>query len=169
MIQQGALPSIARALPRLMELAHRAVENGSPPFSALLLDAHGEIQNEAISVQGQAGFDSFGHAETRVLVDFDSHWSSSQRSGYWMVSTGEPCPFCASAISSYQLDGAAFLITQEWISELRGFHRYEEGKSSADIAVLIASNTTIFSRLDTPEAHEMQRELEELFRRQINT
>ncbi|MFN4894889.1 MAG: hypothetical protein ACK5GN_11470 [Pseudomonadota bacterium] len=168
MIQQGTLASIARALPRLMELAHRAVENRSPPFSALLLDAHGEIQNEAISVQGKAGFDSFGHAETSALLDFESHWSSSQRLRYWMVSTGEPCPFCASAISSYQLDGAAFLITQEWISELRGYHRYGKGKSSADVPDLIPSNTTVFSRLDTQEAHEMQRELEELFRRQLN-
>jgi tRNA(Arg) A34 adenosine deaminase TadA len=158
-------PSLERALPELLRLANSAFEGNLPPFSAVIVDSAGVIKAQAISNQTNEGFDSFGHAETATLLGDESFSDAADRHRYWMVSTAEPCPFCASAIVNFGLGGAVFIISQEWISALRGYSRYHQGKSSADASLLVPNAQTAFTRITGPAGVEGTKVLEELFHR----
>jgi tRNA(Arg) A34 adenosine deaminase TadA len=160
---KGAVPSLEHALPRLLELSGKAFESDQPPFSALLLGHDGRIAAEAISNQGSAGgIDFFSHAESNLLLEASGHGSLVNLREHWIISSCEPCPFCASAITAFDMAGAFFLLSQEWVSELRGFSRYRPGKNSTDtLNLLYPDRGTDFSQI--AGAQDTRAQMERLF------
>lgn len=156
-------PPFAHALPRLIELSRKALEDNQPPFSALLISRDGAITAEAFSTQGPAGgIDFFNHAESTMLRSISGNEPDVDLlREHWILSSCEPCPWCASAITAFDMPGTFFLLTQEWVSELRGFSRYQAGKNSTDTLDLYPGRVTDFKQI--ADAADETTEMKKLF------
>lgn len=78
------------------EVALRAIDNGSLPFGAILVDDYGEILLEQSNEQGDV-MDCAAHAETSLARRASGIYSPEYLWNCSLYTTVEPCVMCTGA------------------------------------------------------------------------
>jgi tRNA(adenine34) deaminase len=90
-------PTPEQLVETTMTLAAEAGRRGDPPFGALLVSPHGEVEVMASNREVTAG-DPTAHAELELLRVAARAGHGPPLRGYTVVVNAEPCSMCASAL-----------------------------------------------------------------------
>lgn len=90
-------PTAEQLVETAMGLAAEAGQRGDPPFGALLVSPHGEVEVMATNRQVSGG-DPTAHAELELLRAAARAGHRPPLRGYMVVVNAEPCSMCASAL-----------------------------------------------------------------------
>ena len=105
-------------LDRTFALAHRALERGERPVSALLVRS-GEAVAEATDAVFERS-DPTAHAERILVSDYCTVNGFLHLRGYELYCFIEPCLMCCGAIHWAKLDRVVYSLSQERLKELSG-------------------------------------------------
>lgn len=101
---------------RLVRDAHdeavAAVEEGNPPFGAVLSNAHGEVLFRAHNTQN-TDCDPTAHAEINLLRRAARRLETRRLRGYVLFANAEPCPMCMAAIIKAGIEHVVYGAPQE--------------------------------------------------------
>jgi tRNA(Arg) A34 adenosine deaminase TadA len=93
MLEQSSVEDLIRLA---QSEAAKAIEEGNPPFGAVLTDAQGKVVIAAHNTQN-SDLDPTAHSEINLLRTAGKALGSLSLSGYLLFSNAEPCSMCMSA------------------------------------------------------------------------
>ncbi len=93
-----------------IETCRAGITAGQSPFGAVIATQDGEVVC-AVHNTVRADHDPTAHAEINAIREASRRLGTMNLIGYYLVSTCEPCPMCASAIHWARLDAVVFGAT----------------------------------------------------------
>lgn len=97
----------AQLIQRCLEAARTAFSTEDVPVGALVVAPDGQIVGSGVNTR-ERDQDPRGHAELNALTEAAARTGSWRMDGCTLVSTLEPCPMCAGAISQTRISTLIF-------------------------------------------------------------
>lgn len=117
---------------RAIALAQSARENRNHPFGALLIDANGNILQEAENTVVTEQ-DCTAHAETNLMRMASKKYSPEELQNCTLYTSTEPCPMCAGAIFWGNIGRVVYGLSEEGLYAEVGETPYKLLLSCRDI------------------------------------
>jgi tRNA(Arg) A34 adenosine deaminase TadA len=108
-------------LRRSFEVARRSLTHGNHPFSAILVDAQGQVLIEMENGYMPAR-DSTGHAERLLATQACTMLADDVRAKATLYSSAEPCAMCAGAIYWAGIGRVVYGLSERRLRALTGDH-----------------------------------------------
>ncbi|EED23493.1 cytosine deaminase, putative [Talaromyces stipitatus ATCC 10500] len=118
-------------LRRCVDLAREAVDAGDAPFGSILVNAAGEILQEARN-RVTTEEDITLHPEFTLVIWAQKHLSPTERATTTVYTSGEHCPMCASAHAYADLGRIVYVSSSAQLVQWRR----EFGVKSGPVAPL---------------------------------
>ena len=97
---------------RAIEEAKKSASLGQYAIGAIIVDPNGEIVSIAHTATHTTN-DATAHAEVNAIRDACGKLNNRYLMGYWLYTTLEPCPMCASAAIWAKMEGIVFGASKE--------------------------------------------------------
>lgn len=108
---------IARFCEETLSLAKREAENGGLPFSAMLINEHGQCIGQGVN-EVNALHDCTAHAEIQAIRVASKALGATSLKGATLFASGEPCGLCQSAIRLAKISKVIVLLDRHDVKEL---------------------------------------------------
>lgn len=108
---------IAHFCEETLSLSKREAENGGLPFSAVIVDEHGQCIGQGVN-EVKALHDCTAHAEIQAIRVASKALGTSSLKGTTLFASGEPCGLCQTAIRLAKISKVIVLLDRHEVKEL---------------------------------------------------
>lgn len=150
-------------LKRAIELAERALEEGSSPFGSVLVSQDGHILFE--DHNRNAGGDNTQHPEFSIARWAAANLSPKERKASTVYTSGEHCAMCSAA---HGLVGLGRIVYASSSKQMAQWKKQELGGGATLISSIPIEEVIVDARVEGP-VEEFSQEILELHRRYLKS